>query len=756
MKKLTPPNATRGIDHAKIFHDEYLNAKEPELFDTVDHEYNRRKGPRYKQERAYNTANYVSFSASAGDEMMIYPAGSISKGMLANAYVLNEAPPLVETFDGTFIRAHHVYDLDETIGTQNFLDKVLHKNRRMQLQKISLLETFAPERLVLAPIAFQGAISVAGQPNFDLGSKRRDKGFMQLWTPTIREKIDVIFVTGDGFFSGATSGLEYPEAIAIAAGLRKRRPKADMRFLDMAMKDVPLFELCRRYSEYLIWAADDKDFYLKHEPTALMRAFAISTMAERGELPKANPIFLQGVLDNLDAMKKLQREIEPLILERVKSRMFEIDLTDLAAVNPDFVEKCKAIKGGPRPQTRMNVDDVVGNLEKSGIAIHRFTNEELAQGDFELKEIAAKIPAQNYLPLTENDASKRVMRPVDMRGDATRAHDGKSLFSRALLPLTTERERLLASVAVGGLETVSPRSTQRYVYIAADDKYGAATTKSKNALKLAHEDEVPSALGKDFAAQRRANRATIAALQTQMQAEGKHVLSSLDLQKQVSIMAKNPQIAVAAGEAKLGSAARAVVRHTIMARNVTDFCFMPGWEKSNDCVQDIILATRMQLGLQSGAAIDSKQVRVFNEQGHCLTIADRARAIWQPLKEALAQGRDTKDLEEPATALAQLWAFHRLAADPTMRLRSFEKIQERHPDIFLPQDMNWDRIPPFIFAYDHKEFEKLWNSEIKPVLDSTLIMEVRMQHLEHIPDFIGMRAQQEAAIKIAAAGTPES
>ena len=58
MKKLTPPNATRGIDHAKIFHDEYLNAKEPELFDTVDHEYNRRKGPRYKQERAYNTANY--------------------------------------------------------------------------------------------------------------------------------------------------------------------------------------------------------------------------------------------------------------------------------------------------------------------------------------------------------------------------------------------------------------------------------------------------------------------------------------------------------------------------------------------------------------------------------------------------------------------------------------------------------------------------------------------------------------------------
>jgi hypothetical protein len=343
-----------------------------------------------------------------------------------------------------------------------------------------------------------------------------------------------------------------------------------------------------------------------------------------------------------------------------------------------------------------------------------------------------------------------------MHGDATRAHDGKSLFSRALLPLTTERERLIATIPLGGLETVSPSSTQRFTYIVADEKYGAETTKNKNALRLAHEDEVPGMLGKDFAPIGQAQRAEIIALQSRMRAEGKHVLSALDLQKINAGIAKNKKMAVAPGEAKLGSAARALVRHAFMARNVTDFCFPSGaWESSNDGVQDMVVATRMQMGLQAGAAIEPQHVRVFDEKGHCLTIADRAQAVWQPLKAALEQGRDAKDLEEPATALAHLWSLHRLASDHTMRLRVFEKMREKEPELSLPADIKWDRVSPFIFAYDHKAFETLWNKEIRPAIESNLIMAVRMNHLEHIDDFTAMRAQQEARLKIAEAGTPD-
>ena len=745
------------VDHAKIFRDEYLKAKEPELFDTVDHDFARRKGPRYEQSRAYNTAVYSAIAASMGGQRGIYCAGAISKGMLANAWVKTEAPFTVTLDDGVKIKARHVYDLDETIGSQNFTDKVIRQNRRIQLHKLSLLNTLMPEHLVLAPIALQGAISVAGQPNFDQGSKRRDKDYMQVWTPVIRELTDTIFVAGDWFFSGATSGLEYPEAIAVAAGLRRRRPDANMRFLDMNKKDVPLFDMSRRYAEYLLWAADSGDFYLKHEPTALMRNFAIATMAERGQLPKANPQFLEGIASGMSDMKHLQREIEPLILDRVKARMFEINLADLKATNPKFVEDCLAVQVGMREPPRLVIGDTVSRLSKAGVVVHRFSDEEISRGDFELKEVAQQIKPEDYLRLSKKEAAGRVMRAADMRGDATREHDGKSLFSRAFLPLVTEREKLLASVTVGALETTRPRASERFYFIVADEKFGAVAEQKKAELGRAHADEVPNTLGENFDQHvRKGNRLAIASTQAEMARQGKHVISSLDLQKQVLVMAKHPEIAVAPGEAKLGSAARALARHAFMARNVTDFCFMSGfWEQSNDGVQDMVVATRMQLGLQSGAAVEPQHVRVFDEKGRYLTLADRTKAIWEPLKAALEKGRDPKDLEEPVTALAQMWAMHRLASDHTMRLRVFDKLKEADSQLVLPKDVEWDRISPFVFAYDHKAHEQLWQREIKPAMESNLIMAVRMRHLEHVDDFMALRAQQESRLRIAAAGTPE-
>lgn len=743
-------------DPAKTFRDNYLRAPKPEFFDTVDHEFARRKGPRYDQSRAYNTSLFVSAVVRLGGKKFTYCAGAISKGMLAHAAVRKEQPQRIQTNDGSLITAYHVYDLDETIGTQHFLDKVIGQNKRLQLQKQAQLNLLSPEDLVLVPTALQGGVSVAGQPNFDLGSKRRDKDFMQLWTALIREHANAFLVQGDWFFSGATSGQEYPEAIAIAAGLRKRRPDADMSFPDINGKEVTLFEMSKRISEFLLFAADDKyPTYLKHEATTLMRNFAIREMAEKGQLPNANPVFLKGIMEHLPEMKQLQRAMEPLIVDRVKSRLWEIDLSDMESVNPSFVKKCLAAKAAPRSEPQSLAAPTFERLEKSGINLHRYNNEEIAQGDYEFKEIAAKFPPQDYIPRTEGDAKNRVLRSADMRGEATRAFDGKSLFSCPLLPITTERERLLASIALGGMETVTPTANRLY-YIAADDKYGAGSLKAKIELNLAHEDEVPAAVGTGFAAIRRANIAIVNKLQEALQGADFQTVTAFDFQKSVATMAKNAKIAVAAGEAKLGSAARALVRHAFMARNVTDFCFPKGvWEKSNDCVQDMVLATRMQLGLQAGSLIDPQHVRVVDEHGRCLTIADRIEAIWEPLKEALKKGRDAKDLEEPVTALAQLWSLHRLVSDHTMRSQVFNKLRKEEPQLILPQEMKWDRIPPFIFAYDHKNLEDLWKKEIRPAFEDKLIMSVRMNQLEHIDDFMLMRARQEAKIALAEAGAPE-
>ena len=748
---------TQDIDNARIFRTEYLQAKEPELFDTVDHEFARRIGPRYEQSRAYNAAVYSAIAASMGGQKGVYCAGSISKGMLANAWVRGEEPFPVMLDDGVVIKARHVYDLDETIGSQNFTDKVIRQNRRIQLHKLSLINTLMPDELVLVPVALQGATSVVGQPNFDQGSKRRDKDYMQVWTPVIRELTNSIFVTGDWFFSGATSGLEYPEAVAVAAGLRKRRPNADMRFFDMNKKDVTLFDMSKRYAEYLIWAADSGDHYLKHEPTALMRNFAIATMAERGQLPKANPIFMQGISSTLSDMNHLQREMEPLILERVKARMFEIDVTDLADTNPKFVKNVQAVRAGKLEPQKPNVDTTVRRLAKAGIALHRFTDEEIGRGDFELKELEQQIKPDSYLAMTEREPIGRSMRATDMRGEASREHDGKSFMSRELLPLLTEREKLLASVVVGALETVKPSTSRRYYYIVADE-YGAVTERIKAENGLAHADEVPGSLGEKFDLQvRMKNRLAIVKKQAEMRGRGQQVLSSLDFQKQVAVMAKSPEIAVAPGEAKMGSAARTMARHAFLARNVTDFTFMTGqWEQSNDGVQDMVLATRMQMGLQAGAAVEPQYVRVVDENGRYLTLADRTKAIWLPLKAALEKGRDAKDLEEPVTALAQLWGFHRIQSDHTMRTRVFDKLRESDGALILPRDLEWDRISPFLFAYDHKAHEQLWQQEIKPAMEASLIMVVRMRHLEHVDDFMAMHAKQQAHNRIVIAGAPEN
>lgn len=743
--------------HAALFRDRYLKAKEPELFDTVDHAFARRAGPRYDQARAYNTAVYAALAASTNGQKIVYCAGSISKGMLANAWVKQEQPFVTRLEDGSTLRAHHVYDLDESIGSQNFVDKVLRPNRRLQLQKYNLLNTLLPDRQVLVPVALQGAVAAAGQPNLDLGSKRRDKDYMQVWTPVIRELTDTILVAGDWFFSGATSGLEYPEAIAIAAGLRRHRPQADMRFLDYNKQDVSLLTMSQRAAEYLLWAAESGDFYLKHEPTALMRNFAIARMAERGQLPKANPIFRAGIARDLPQIKALEKEMVPLILERVHKKLFAIDTTDLQATHPRFVADAAAAQAGVKPGGKLMLAGLPERLAQQGVTVRRYSDAELAAGDFELREIAAILPKDNYRALTAADAPRRVQRPADMAGEATKLYDGQSLFARPLVPLTTERERLIASVVVGALETVKPVAGQRYTYVVGDDKYGPETAKRADSWQLAYGDELPGKLGKEFVRDvRLPQQALIRAQQQALRAEGETVLSALDLQEQFKVVRQNPALAVAAGEAMPASAARMLARHAFLVRNATDFCFMTGqWEQSNDGVQDMILATRMQIGLQAGAAAAPQHVRVFDEKGRYLTLADRAEAIWKPLATALEKGRDPQGLEEPATALAQLWALHRLAADPALRQRSFEKLREQDPALQLPKDLAWDQISPFPFAYDHRRFEKLWDDTIKPAFADRLITAVRPRHLELIDDFAALRAQQEAKLALAAAAPLE-
>jgi hypothetical protein len=292
----------------------------------------------------------------------------------------------------------------------------------------------------------------------------------------------------------------------------------------------------------------------------------------------------------------------------------------------------------------------------------------------------------------------------------------------------------------------------RVLFIVADDKYGPETVKLHDAHALAYDDEAPNVAGTKFQRTvREPHRAIIRDLQNNLRAHG-HSLSSADFQSFYGLFQALPEFAVAPGEAMPGSSARLIARHQYLARNVTDFVFKTGmWEQSNDGVQDMILATRMQLGLESAAEHEPHTIRVLNENGKPLNLAERAMAIWPLVKQAMEQGRDARDLVEPATALAQLWAFHRLLTDHPLRQMVFADLRAKE-NIFLPSSMNWHRLPVQIGAYDQKAFAAVWNDEIKPALEGRLAVAVRSRHLERIDDFAELKRRQDALQKIDIAG----
>lgn len=493
-------------------------------------------------------------------------------------------------------------------------------------------------------------------------------------------------------------GLEYPEAECIAAGLRDARPDADMWFVDPNGALVSQYEIIRRRAEYLIWAADQGDFYLKHEATAFMRSLVIAKMARQGELPRANPDFLKGILDNFDAIQAIEKEIVPLILERIKNKYFEIDLTDLEHTHPEFVEKCQSARNqASLVSNQTSIDTVISNLGQSGIPIHRYTQDELKEGDFGYKELAEKLEKKSYLARTGDDLVTLPAPPIDMKGTAVFEHDGRSLFTRRLHDNTNERERHQIISALGSMETVTPEDGRcLYVY---------------------NKDE----------------KSEYEPLIERLNAQGRVHFHS-DFKSQIAALGTLPKLSMAEGEAIPGQDAVTLLRQTHLARRITDFCFTQGSQKNSDAAQDIVLATRMQMGLEAGSAIDPAFIRVFDEKGHFLTLADRVKLLWTDLEDELAKSSNpAAHLTERTSAVVQLYMLHRLARQHTMRDQTFTQLRAAYPHLHLPH-LEWERINTYMFAYDHRELDQFWHQKIKPALNGPAVLAVTLQHMEFFED----------------------
>ncbi|MDX1923530.1 MAG: hypothetical protein SFW65_10430 [Alphaproteobacteria bacterium] len=734
-------------DHAALYRDVHLFGEKRGLFSPFYHAHARKKGPRFDQMRAVNTVAFATLAQLLQGKRAIYRFGAISKGMRANYQAKMNGPFMVERSDGSLKRGFDTLDLDEKIGSQQYLAEVIMPNQRTQIEGLSFLRSLFPESPVIVPAFLQAATVLSGQPNFDRGVKRKDKDYMVLWDPVIVELINMLPMQGDWHFS-RSSHLELGRAVLIAAGLEPRRPQADMSFPDIDKQEVTLYEMAKKRLEYLVWAVENK-FDLDIEPTQLVRDLAIAQMAERGLLPNANPVFMAGIEANIAGLRDLQKEVEPFLLAQIKADKFEIDTVDLHTVNPDFCFAVDAAKGGVLPATSISLSGL-----SQQFALRRYSDADL-QSDIYNSEEIRRMNVQGFA-LGAGDIFLPPMRQSDTEAKSLKDHDGRSIFSRPIIADLTEREMMQAQFVLGVAETFM-LPAKRTLFIVADDKYGPETDKLHEAAQLAYNDEAPNVAGAAFQKKiREPHRSAIRELQQKLSVHG-HVISTSDFQRFYGVFQNLPEFAVSPGEAMPGSAARLAARHRYLARNVTDFVFKTGmWEQSNDGVQDMILATRMQLGLESGAEHEPHTIRLVDENGKPLSLADRAMAIWPQLKNAIEAGRDARDLVEPATAIAQLWAFHRLLTDHPLRQMVFTDLRGKEK-LFLPANMNWHRLPVQPGAYDQQAFEKLWHDEIKPALEGRLAMAVRTRHLSHIDDFAELKRRQDAAQKIDMAGTrPEA
>ncbi len=721
-----------SINYADTYRGVYLKGPSRGIFDSFFRTHARRRGPRFDQMRSVNTLAYSTIGQLLQGEMAIYRFGGISKGMRGHYLVKQNGPFTIERFDGSLKQGFHLFDLDENVGSQLF--------HGSQLEGLSQLRNLHPNTPVIVPGFLQAATFLAGQSNFDRGTKRKDKDYMILWEPVIIDFINMLHMQGDWPFS-AMSNVEAGIALRIAAGLEPRRPNADMEFRDQYNGHVSLYDIARKRFEYIVWAAEN-NFDLHVEPTMLARDFAIGMLAAQGKLPNANPEFLAGIARDADKLKQLQALAEPLLLERVKADKFEIDLLDLQSVNPDFVAAYADAKKGVLHTTHALLATIGSEL-----GIRHFTDEQLRAGAYPEDPPPEGMQGDFGGP----SALLLPMRDSDMQGKLLGEHDGHSIFSRNILQDLTDREVMQAQFVLGVAETFM-LPAKRAIFMVADDKYGSETERLGLSAKLAYGDEAPNVKGVDFDRDIRVpHRAAFQQTQAALKAHG-HSISSGDFQRFYGLFQEMPEFAVAPGEAMPGSAARLIARHAYLARNITDFCLKTGsWEQSNDGVQDMILATRMQLGLEASTQTNPHVIRVYDETGKPLSLANRATAIWPQLKKAMEMGRDAKDLVEPATALAQLWAFHRLINDHPMRQHVFAQLGE--DGVFMPKHSIWHQLPAQLSAYDSLPFEKLWRDEIKPVLDGKLSLAVRLRHLEGIEDFAEIRRRQIATQKIDMAGT---
>lgn len=704
-------------------------------FDRMPRIFMNAKGAEREQFRAMVRLGYTALAIMLGGKDAIYPAGAITKGYAGN-------------YHSVLSGLDSITDLGERIP-RLYREAILPANKQHMLSFIGTAARLWPEQVQVPPALLEGAFALVGrEPEFAREAKLWDNVFMSVWIPLIANNINLLPIQGDQYFSRSTH-LEIGEAVSKAAGLRPKdgKPNNGIRIVDVNKDPVSLLQIMRGRLEYLLYAADHK-LILDVEPTELARDLDIFERFERGDLLHVNPEFAQGMAENRKAIREFADKVRPFLLEGVARGRFHITTDGLT--NTKFTRALAAaeLKRKTEPDmgpfsSRLKGFNFVPITEPTRHAhahIGQYTQDDL------------KFP---QVDMPAHTLSREIQSPiVDLYLGSSfyESIAGQTLFEENVFSqLATHgdvahRALLQIRFLLGAMDSVvSQRSPANVTYFAASQDTGPESRAllrryNKDAVvKLGGTEALIAAPGVNFENDvRRPLSNWIAEKVHARRSKGARVFSPLDFAQIFQNLETVPQLVVAHGEPAPAGRVETMLRQAWLRRHVTDFEFVKGrWEDDSNLVQDMVLATKMQLGLVAGAGPSSHNVAVL-VGGEEASLYDRILPLWEQLKK-VEGGKTSPLIKEQRTALLQLCALGEMLQQHQERTRVLGAMREA--GLHAPQDdLPWQNIP-ISLRKDLGAFEKLW-TEIRQVVadDAYFALDVRATHFDLMPQLKGVNA----------------
>jgi hypothetical protein len=577
----------------------------------------------------------------------------------------------------------HPEHLDQHMDATIIKRDASFPNAQDNSTRAELCSEHNPSISVLPPAAMEAVIRRAfTHPRFNNLQKGYTEFFMSMWSPIIAMTCGRLPLFEDwkkdsrsDWNASRGSIIEQGIVTLVQLGLVPLRWKGDADVVDLNGVAIPLKGRLEPLLEFCAWAIKN-EMSADVAATVALRYFQFNRMLldEKFNAETVQPIDYEK-LHPVMAAHRLSRDMFDIVaLEEkwapvlLKHFGHEVMRTSFKG-RPDFHEAW--LSGLEQRAGDVTVEDKLDFVARY-YPKNCDPNRLVVQFDADFSKARRASTAVN-IPQYRHD--------ID--GQAWHTNGSGGLYDDYLLGYTTDIERIMLPILGNALELIRPPRNHPYkAVILSDLKTGPIAQRYSEELNVPLLN-VPGALGDEYAT--KLVRPAVAADKAYEERQAKRVLgkekryvTSGHINYFFDRLGFHQDMTVQAGIGRPFSAARTWLRHKMYKRGFDTVVLRPGWEASNDCVQDVVLFNLMRLGLVKDQIPSAKSVRILNDRGQELSLYDCYRPIFDRVQDYHRRDVAVPDLE---TACARLMNLHFILNDVDERRRVEVELHDKQRPI---------------------------------------------------------------------------